>query len=221
VHALLQHLEAVGFDGAPSVLGVDEQAREVMSYLPSAPAWPYAEPAIIAAARLVRRLHDSLATFTPPPGAVWRHGRGDAGAVRFGHNDIGPPNTVFADGLPYAFIDWELAGPRPMLYDLAWAAINFTPLRPDVFCRNVGFAERPDRGRRLRTFCDEYGLDDRSSLLDAMEAFEQEDLTRMVELGGAGVSPHNRYLGRGEDRFLRWDLKWLVDNRAALDRAIR
>jgi hypothetical protein len=31
VHALLRHLEAVGFDAAPRVLGFDEQGREVLA----------------------------------------------------------------------------------------------------------------------------------------------------------------------------------------------
>ena len=34
VHALLRHLEAVGFDGAPRVLGIDGRNREVLTYLP-------------------------------------------------------------------------------------------------------------------------------------------------------------------------------------------
>jgi hypothetical protein len=33
VHALLKHLEAVGFKYAPRVLGFDDQGREVLSYI--------------------------------------------------------------------------------------------------------------------------------------------------------------------------------------------
>jgi len=33
VHALLMHLEAVGFAGAPRLLGMDDQGREILSYL--------------------------------------------------------------------------------------------------------------------------------------------------------------------------------------------
>ena len=33
VHALLNHLQWVGFTGSPHVLGVDERGREVLSYL--------------------------------------------------------------------------------------------------------------------------------------------------------------------------------------------
>ena len=34
VHALLRHLERVGFEGAPRVLGIDERGREVLSFVP-------------------------------------------------------------------------------------------------------------------------------------------------------------------------------------------
>ena len=34
VHALIRHLERVGFDGAPRVLGTDERGREFLSYVP-------------------------------------------------------------------------------------------------------------------------------------------------------------------------------------------
>lgn len=34
VHAVLDYLEARGFGGAPRALGIDEQGREVLSYLP-------------------------------------------------------------------------------------------------------------------------------------------------------------------------------------------
>lgn len=33
VHALLEHLHAVGFDGAPRVLGIDDLDREVLAYV--------------------------------------------------------------------------------------------------------------------------------------------------------------------------------------------
>jgi hypothetical protein len=34
VHALLLHLEAVGFERAPRLLGIDDAGREVLSFLP-------------------------------------------------------------------------------------------------------------------------------------------------------------------------------------------
>ncbi len=220
VHGLLCHLKDAGFDGAPRVLGFDEQGREVLTHLPHEPAWPYAEEALVATARLVRRLHEASAGFSAPADAEWARPQPPPAVHRVGHNDLHPGNTVYADGLPYAFIDWELSGPAQPLYDLAWAAINFVPLRPDEFCRKVRFPAPPDRGARLRMFCDAYGLEDRLELLDKVEAFEREGLHEIVELGGAGVSPFHRFLARGEDRFLRWDLEWFLANRSELAAAL-
>jgi hypothetical protein len=45
-HALLQHLEAVGFDGAPRFLGVDARNREILSHISGTPG--ERGPAVIA-----------------------------------------------------------------------------------------------------------------------------------------------------------------------------
>lgn len=223
VHSLLRHLEDVGFEGAPRVLGIDDQGREVLSYLPTEPTWPYSEGALVLSARLIRRLHDALTSFVPPPGAVWRFpasGRHRGPGRRIGHNDLGPSNTVFAGGRPYGFIDWDLAGPAGPFDDLALAAINFTPLRPDRFCHGVGFTEPPDRAARLGLFCRAYGVQEPLALLDAIEAFQHESLREMREEGAQGVSPYATFLANGEDRFVQWDLDWFRANRAGLELAL-
>ncbi len=120
MHSLLRHLEEVGFEGAPRVLGFDDQNREVLTHLPSEPAARWSDEALIGAAQLVRRLHDALADFVPPPGAVWRcpsiGRRAPDGPI--GHNDLQPANTVYAGGLPYGFIDWDR--PAPPLPSTTW-----------------------------------------------------------------------------------------------------
>src|SRR5690242_20727743 len=40
VHALLSHLHAAGFGGAPRPLGIDERGREVLSFIPGTVPWP-------------------------------------------------------------------------------------------------------------------------------------------------------------------------------------
>ncbi len=69
VQAVLRHLEQVGFAGAPRPLGRDEQGRQVLEYVegPLAHALPPMAPADLACiGRLVRHLHDALASFTAP-----------------------------------------------------------------------------------------------------------------------------------------------------------
>ena len=192
VHSLLRHLEAAGFEGAPRVLGFDDQGREVLTYLPSEPASRWSVKALIGAAQLVRRMHDALADFAPAPDAVWRYpsiGRRAADG-QIGHNDLQPANTVYVDGVPYGSIDWDLAGPTRPLYDVALAAIAFTPLHHGEKFRPPGCPDASERIARLRVFADAYGADDYLALLDAVEELQREGLKEMREYGEQGISPY-------------------------------
>ena len=74
VHALLRHLERVGFAGAPRVVGdgYDEQGREVLTFIEGTFVDPHAwsDDQIWHAGRLLRSLHDATAGFRPPLDAV-------------------------------------------------------------------------------------------------------------------------------------------------------
>ena len=85
----------------------------------------------------------------------------------------------------------------------------------------VGFPEPPDRPARLRLFCDAYGVKDRLEFLEGIEAYERDVLRDIVELGGAGVTPFDRFLANGEDRFVRLDLEWLAAHRQDLERVLK
>ena len=223
VHAVLRYLEEVGFEGVPRVLGIDEVGREVLTYLPSDPTPSWSDVALVATARLVRRLHEALADFVPPEDAVWRLppvGRYAPGGP-IGHNDLCPVNTVYADGVPYGFFDWDLAGPARPQYDAAAAAIGYVAIRPDQYWPRPGCPEPPDRPTRLRLFCDGYGVGDRLGFLDTIVTFLEEELHETVELGAQGIEPYRMLLARGEDRYRRMELAWLAENRASLERALR
>jgi len=66
-HALLGHLERAGFPGAPRFLGIDEEGREVLSYIegvaptPPYPPWALTDRALVEVARLLRDFHDVVA----------------------------------------------------------------------------------------------------------------------------------------------------------------
>ncbi len=61
VRDLLLHLESIGFDGAPRYLGIDDQGREVLTWidgdvpLPPYPAWAMTDLALADLGRLLRR----------------------------------------------------------------------------------------------------------------------------------------------------------------------
>jgi aminoglycoside phosphotransferase (APT) family kinase protein len=183
VHAYLRHLESVGFAGAPRLRGLDGD-REVLTFIdgevPADPRWqpgrghrlpPYArsEAALVAAAGLVRRLHEAARGYRPANTGFRFDPRPPLAGEIVSHGDLGPWNTVYRDGVPVAFIDWDAAGPVDPVVDLAAAAWEFVPLGPPEQLREAGFAPVPDIGARLRLFVDAYGMGNRRAVLPALQ----------------------------------------------------
>ncbi len=158
VHALLRHLEAAGFDGAPRFRGVDDAGREMLSYVPGeaviapAPAWGLTDEALRSVGKLLRRFHDAAASFDPTPYA-WPHRHGEGGML---HNDPNLDNVVFCGGRAVALIDFDLAAPGPPLWDVAATARLWAPLRDP---EDVDDARRGRGLARVRVLADAYGLD--------------------------------------------------------------
>jgi aminoglycoside phosphotransferase (APT) family kinase protein len=236
IHAYLRHLRSAGFTAAPQVLGVDERGREILSYIagetwgdtidPDEPktdlvtihAWPTAtrsDQALAAIGRMLAALHRAAHDFRPAA-PRWREYefpmRTDEVVC---HADTGPWNLVYRDGVPVAFIDWDGAQPARPLDDLASAAWHSVPLGPDAFLRECGFTAPFDTGRRLRLFCDSYGLSDPTQILPAISLVKQLGPMKLrywqpIQPGVA--AQHLRAAVR--------DLEWLEEHDAVLRSAL-
>ena len=184
VHALLQHLERVGFDGSPRFLGIDEQGREILSFIEgdvtalSSPSGMFSDDALVAAANLLRHFHDSTAAFVAGHLDGWQF---QVGAPIVGdvvcHNDLGPYNTIYRDGAPIAFVDWDFAAPAPREWDIAYALWRFVPLYDNAQCERLGWSTDP-RGPRIRKFLDAYGLEKHCDILDVVA--HRQDVMRIT-----------------------------------------
>jgi hypothetical protein len=135
-HALLAHLAAVGFDGAPRVLSADA-STEMLTYMHGRAAVPpltadlLTDEALVSIADLLRRYHDAVASFDPAPYRWPRPLPARFSTGLISHNDVHPANMVFRDGRAVALIDFDLAGPGCVAWDLASAARNWAPLQDD------------------------------------------------------------------------------------------
>jgi Ser/Thr protein kinase RdoA (MazF antagonist) len=198
VHALLRHFEAIGFDGAPRFIGVDEKGREILSYVEGeaalAPA-PSGEDVLFDLGALVRRMHDAQDGFVDPGGWI----EPTEGAVVCFH-DFFPPNVIFRDEQPVALIDWDLARRGEPADDVAMAASWWAPLQTDLRAERWGFP-LDRRGERLRRLCDGYGLEERSDLIDRLVALRSRRLEADAERAQRA----------------RLDIQWLEDHRAELE----
>jgi tRNA A-37 threonylcarbamoyl transferase component Bud32 len=195
VHALLAHLEAAGFEAAPRLLGIDEDGREILSYMPGTvpldlqPDHP--DSTLAAAARLIRRYHDAT-----------------AGSMLAGteevvcHNDLSPCNFVFRGAEPVGLIDFDAAAPGPRVRDLGYALFLWLNLGTDG----------PDVGeqlRRARVFLDAYGLEERTRVVDAIVSVQREGIERVRD----PLKPHAR-------AWWEEQLAWVERNRDALERGL-
>lgn len=150
MRAVLQHLERAGFDAAPRWLGVDEQGRDILTWIDGdtfverGRMHPYIgdppdrilfdDAQLTAVFALLRRYHDTF------DGEVICHG------------DYGPWNLVWRDGMPLAVIDFDNAYAGDPADDVGYAlrmfvSYGFGPWSPE------------ESGRRTRVALAAYGRD--------------------------------------------------------------
>ncbi len=145
---VLLHLERAGFDAAPRWLGVDEQGRDVLTWIDGdtfterGQMHPYigdpsvrvtfSDEQIAAAFGLLRRYHDTF------------------GQDVICHGDFGPWNIVWRDGMPVAVIDFDSVDRGDAAEDVAYVLRMFV---------GYGFAQEnpPELVRRTRAALTAYG----------------------------------------------------------------
>jgi hypothetical protein len=232
VHSLLRHLEAVGFAGAPRVVGTgfDPQGRETLSYVAGecVNRGPWTLESVAAIGRLLRALHAATASYRPPPDAIWRpwFGRALGGPARvIGHCDVAPWNIVVRDGRPVALIDWERAGPVDPLVDLVQAGWLNAKLHDDVVAEREGLLPLAERARQLRALVDAYGLTARQRRGFVERIVEFVVHATAEEADAAGVTPDTTSASTAPELVwaLAWRARaaaWLVRHRRALENAL-
>ena len=166
VHALLTHLDSVGFDGAPRPRWFDAE-DQVLTFLPGDtigertpwPEWVWSDALLGEVGSWMRRLHDHTAAYTPPSDAVWFSGRSWRPGLVIGHQDAAPWNVVTREGRLVGFVDWDGAAPSSRERDLAFTALTWVPLFTPAFAETLGLTGTDDRARRLHLLLDAYGYD--------------------------------------------------------------
>ncbi len=224
--ALLEHLERVGFDGAPRFLGVDDHGREILSFIAGeaaiapAPAWALTEEALISVAELLHRYHEAVASFDAR-GHDWSSSVPAAfceGLVS--HNDPNLDNVVFSHGRAVALIDFDLASPGSAIWDVACAVRLWAPLREP---RDTPPALRGLGLSRLRTFADAYGLSEaeRERVADAVVHAHDWGYDVIHEAVANGHPTFGRHWQEGGRSRAERTRRWIASHDEAIRGALR
>ncbi|MFF7261676.1 aminoglycoside phosphotransferase family protein [Streptomyces sp. NPDC008159] len=220
VHALLRHLEKTGFPYAPRPLGIDDEGREVLTYIegesgPSGWAKVVDGQGLRNFARLLREYHDACGGFSAPPDATWSMGAGGpADDEVVCHGDFGPWNVVWKGNQPVGIIDWDFARPGPRLHDVAYALEYVAPFRDDAEClRRLRYPAPPDRRARLEEFCSAYGLDSTVGIFDAVIARQRDNADLVRRLAEQGHEPQATWVADGLLTELDQRINWTKSHR--------
>lgn len=217
VHAFLQHLNDVGYDGAPRTLGFDARGRHVVEYVAGPVAMPFPHDDVHAGlrrvGRLMREFHDAAETFTPAADAIWNVVIEPDRSELIVHHDAAPWNLILGQDR-WVFIDWDNAGPGSRLWDLAYAAHGFVPLMPDT--------PSTEAGKRLSAFADGYQLDgpDRSALAGLLHR-RIMSMYELLERGSRdGSQPWCRLWDEGHGDTWRRNADYVERHSSILTRAL-
>lgn len=201
-HALLKLLEEKGYTAAPRFLGIDENGREILSFIEG--MVPHGEiqwtnDQLIKIVQMMRDFHDATA------GSQLA---GDKEVVC--HNDIAPWNTVLENNIPKAFIDFDEAAPGNRVDDLAYFLWTFLKIGSDV---------SPDiQARKMRTLCSAYGYTYGANVVDAILEQQKKILSKREILTRIDSDQTVREFSESRATMIRSEIEWVKAHRSMLEK---
>jgi hypothetical protein len=229
VHALLKHLEAVGFAGSPRVVGagVGADGWETLQFVAgqAAASRVWSGEGIHELGQLLRRLHRATATYRAPPQAVWQKSflRSTGTGTIISHCDVAPWNVIVRDDRPVALIDWELAGPVEPLDEVAHTGWLNARLFDDGVDAAAGLSSVEERTRRLRSFVDGYELPAKERAELPQRLIDVAILSAAADAIEANITTEST-----DELRMAWGVAWrarsaawLIQHGSLLERALR
>ena len=224
IHKLLKHLENKGFSYAPKFLGIDEKGREILSFIEGeAGNYPLKEymwsnDVLKEIAKMLHLYHDSVSDFsfddswesidnTPQPFEV------------LCHNDFAIYNLIFNHKRPVGIIDFDVAGPGPRIWDIAYTLYTCVPLSR-VYHFETGEAvyydplKDADRiKQRVKLFFESYGIEGLDKGFLEMVLLRLEGLCKyMIKKASEGDAAFQKMIDEGHLEHYQSDIKFIREH---------
>lgn len=199
---VLSYLEFAGYPYAPRFLGVDDQGRDILTYISGCTTDHPSqrdEGAYARGGMMLRLLHEATADHSLA-----------AGRECVLHGDPGPFNAIFQDGMPVAFIDWASSRPGARLEDLGYMAWTWC-------IQSHGHVPIADQARHLRELSDGYGGTSPRTLIEAMTASQVRIMDlETINAGRADLPAVRRQHARAAAAWATADHEHLHSHKALL-----
>ncbi len=160
VEAFLVHLASTGCTDAPRFIGITDDNRQAVSYIPGDTGIRpnIGDPELlVSVAQLQRRLHDASLAFVVPAHSTWDTQLSSPSQANLVcHNDLNVNNVVAVGTLAVGAIDFDFAAPSDPHWDLAIALRHWLPVI-DPSDRHGDWADI-DTAVRFTAYLDAYGL---------------------------------------------------------------
>lgn len=219
VHRLLQHVRDRGFVQCPEPISLDPTTdAETLTFLPGdVTDYPATAPfrsdeVLVEAANVLRTFHDASIDFVADQDHVWFLPTQEPAEV-ICHGDFGPHNCVVVDGHLAGVFDFDTAHPGPRLLDVGYAVYRWVPLVD--LARLDTWDDLDGQCRRLKLFCDAYGVETFEALDAAVERLEML-VDFMREQAADGNEAFVRHLAEGHDQIYLDDAKHITSHRSEL-----
>lgn len=178
IHALLKHVRLHGIDWVSESFGLNSDGKHVLSYIEGEvphdePSWLWDEMILLDIASRLRQWHEATLDFTFEE-AQWGIDSNGCHEV-ICHNDFATYNCVFKDQKFAGLIDFDVCSPGTRLWDIAYTAYKFIPLRPSDDIN--GHFESPNFSEevmsiRLQKFLKAYSQNDSTYLYNILQVTE-------------------------------------------------
>jgi hypothetical protein len=224
IHTLLQHLESKGFDFAPKFLGIDEKDREILSFIAGeAGNYPLKEymwsnDALKEIAKMLRHYHDAVSDF--PLSDEWQPMDNTPASIEVVcHNDFAIYNIIFNQEKPVGIIDFDVAGPGPRLWDIAYTLYTCVPLSRHYHTETgeaIHYDPTHDADRikqRVTLFFGSYGMEGMEEGYLEMVLLRLEGLCKyMKRKAGEGDLAFQKMIDEGHHEHYQKDIKFIREH---------
>lgn len=228
IHRVLVHLEKVGYNNCPRFIGIDENGKEILSFVKGECKYNYPftnnsnEQLLIIkkVAEMMRKYHDATLSFERAEKDSWMFSyKGPLEKEVICHNDIAPYNVTFVNSIPYGLIDFDTCCPAPRIWDIVYALYRFVPFSKRLYdmekqeYRNYDvYRDKNFRRKSIRVFFDEYGMEWPYDLFEQMITRLQALADLIYDEAKNGNGSFKKMLEEGHRDWYLEDIEFIREN---------